>query len=432
MKTLRAIHHFYVNLLTIYKNKTFGIVEIIDLRGGIQKQRSLFVFINQKYLFCVLSLLVSGQVMCMKKITGRVGQRVSQASFGAGATSMARRGFSTTTTNLMRATQPLYMTMNQARQILNVSAQATKEDIKQGFRDQALKVHPDQGGSKEQMQQLNEAYDLLKGKNTQLSIDELDSDDESDSDLEWKMPYHKDYDCDDQGCDRNYQDHDRSWGAEVRAGFKERYPGEARDMSARRLFGQKGIYNPEAIKLVIANSGHPSHIVRDILNAQPDLRLSFHEWKIVAQQASHTDIFSDLLEAGHQVVPNISDPENYKELTTPKTFASRYVNIKNIPIAVRYDMPFQDIPNHLSRLEELREQIKGGAKFFEINELDVDKAIKALLWQHAENEASLKKQLEKSQHAESEARLKKQWKESSYADKAKIMVDRTSSWFVKK
>ena len=38
----------------------------------------------------------------------------------------------------------------------------TLKIIREGYRNQAIKLHPDSGGSNEDMRRLNEAYQLLK------------------------------------------------------------------------------------------------------------------------------------------------------------------------------------------------------------------------------------------------------------------------------
>ena len=48
-----------------------------------------------------------------------------------------------------------------ARKLLNVSAKADHKDIREAHRRMAALAHPDRGGSKAQMQELNAARDLL-------------------------------------------------------------------------------------------------------------------------------------------------------------------------------------------------------------------------------------------------------------------------------
>lgn len=48
--------------------------------------------------------------------------------------------------------------------VLGVKAGATQAEIKIAFRAAARKAHPDVGGTKEKMQAVNIAYDILRGK----------------------------------------------------------------------------------------------------------------------------------------------------------------------------------------------------------------------------------------------------------------------------
>lgn len=48
-----------------------------------------------------------------------------------------------------------------ARQLLNVSAKADHAEIRDAHRRMSAMAHPDKGGSKSQMQELNAARDLL-------------------------------------------------------------------------------------------------------------------------------------------------------------------------------------------------------------------------------------------------------------------------------
>ncbi|MBX7528341.1 J domain-containing protein [Qipengyuania vesicularis] len=48
-----------------------------------------------------------------------------------------------------------------ARQLLNVSAKADHKEIREAHRRLSAMAHPDRGGSKTQMQELNAARDLL-------------------------------------------------------------------------------------------------------------------------------------------------------------------------------------------------------------------------------------------------------------------------------
>ena len=60
---------------------------------------------NQKYLFCVLSLLVSSQAVGMRQVANQAGSQASLA-LGAGAASVLGRQFSTTNV-LQKGAQPL-------------------------------------------------------------------------------------------------------------------------------------------------------------------------------------------------------------------------------------------------------------------------------------------------------------------------------------
>jgi hypothetical protein len=58
------------------------------------------------------------------------------------------------------------LTLEQAKQVLGVppSGYMSPEDLKAIYRQKALAAHPDRGGTHTQIQQVNEAYDVLRGK----------------------------------------------------------------------------------------------------------------------------------------------------------------------------------------------------------------------------------------------------------------------------
>ena len=55
--------------------------------------------------------------------------------------------------------------------ILGVSRNATEEEIKQAFRRQAMKHHPDRGGDSALFQDINEAYSVLSDPNRRAAYD---------------------------------------------------------------------------------------------------------------------------------------------------------------------------------------------------------------------------------------------------------------------
>lgn len=54
--------------------------------------------------------------------------------------------------------------MGKYHDILGVNPGATEEDIKKAYRKKAMEAHPDKGGSEEEFQKINEAYEILTGK----------------------------------------------------------------------------------------------------------------------------------------------------------------------------------------------------------------------------------------------------------------------------
>ena len=61
----------------------------------------------------------------------------------------------------LRPTPTREQALFRARSLLNVSAKADHKEIREAHRRLAALAHPDRGGSKAQMQELNAARDLL-------------------------------------------------------------------------------------------------------------------------------------------------------------------------------------------------------------------------------------------------------------------------------
>lgn len=61
----------------------------------------------------------------------------------------------------LKATPTRSQAIFRARSLLNVSANANHKEIREAHRRLAAMSHPDRGGSKAQMQELNAARDLL-------------------------------------------------------------------------------------------------------------------------------------------------------------------------------------------------------------------------------------------------------------------------------
>lgn len=55
--------------------------------------------------------------------------------------------------------------------VLGIADDATSEEIDKAYRNQARRVHPDSGGSEEEMKALNEARDLLSDPETRIAYD---------------------------------------------------------------------------------------------------------------------------------------------------------------------------------------------------------------------------------------------------------------------
>jgi curved DNA-binding protein CbpA len=57
-------------------------------------------------------------------------------------------------------------------EVLGIPEDATPEDIARGYRTRARELHPDRGGSEEDMKLLNEAHDILGNEDTRRQYDE--------------------------------------------------------------------------------------------------------------------------------------------------------------------------------------------------------------------------------------------------------------------
>jgi len=75
--------------------------------------------------------------------------------------------YSTTRSTQFRSTAPQMMTRQEAFAILGLKAGASAQEIKAAFYQAAKQAHPDVGGTTKQMQELNQAYDLLQDKRSQ-------------------------------------------------------------------------------------------------------------------------------------------------------------------------------------------------------------------------------------------------------------------------
>ena len=74
-----------------------------------------------------------------------------------------------------KSTAPKLMSKSEALKTLNLDQSASPEGIKMAHKKAALKAHPDAGGSNEEMQKVNEARDVLTGKQNS-SLQDVDSD----------------------------------------------------------------------------------------------------------------------------------------------------------------------------------------------------------------------------------------------------------------
>ena len=57
-------------------------------------------------------------------------------------------------------------------QVLGISCEATSDEIEKAYRNRARRLHPDSGGSEEEMKELNEAHDLLSDPETRIAYDD--------------------------------------------------------------------------------------------------------------------------------------------------------------------------------------------------------------------------------------------------------------------
>ncbi|HHO42577.1 MAG TPA: J domain-containing protein [Epsilonproteobacteria bacterium] len=69
-----------------------------------------------------------------------------------------------------------YEEINDALETMSLPRYITREDIKNRYRHLAKKLHPDVGGSAEEMERLNRAYELLVGyiEDFKYSFDEIE------------------------------------------------------------------------------------------------------------------------------------------------------------------------------------------------------------------------------------------------------------------
>src|SRR5262245_65344149 len=56
--------------------------------------------------------------------------------------------------------------------VLGVTEDASAEDIVHGYRNRARELHPDRGGSEEDMKLLNQAYEILGSEATRRQYDQ--------------------------------------------------------------------------------------------------------------------------------------------------------------------------------------------------------------------------------------------------------------------
>ena len=112
-------------------------------RSVVSRLRAVICELQKYNKFRIVSMamlfaLVSRDVVAsMRRFTQPVGQRAASTAFAATSR---------------------FMSMDQARKLLNVSDSAPLAKIKANYRDKVKVAHPDQGGSDEKMKELNEAY----------------------------------------------------------------------------------------------------------------------------------------------------------------------------------------------------------------------------------------------------------------------------------
>lgn len=65
-----------------------------------------------------------------------------------------------------------YMSDAQARKILDLPSNASEKDIKSAYKLKSLLTHPDKGGTSESFNQVQRAYEVLKGRSKEVSFGE--------------------------------------------------------------------------------------------------------------------------------------------------------------------------------------------------------------------------------------------------------------------
>ncbi len=66
--------------------------------------------------------------------------------------------------DLLRAKSTRRQAVSRARNLLGVEAQATRQDVIEAHRRLVVMVHPDKGGTDDQVHEANSARDLLLGE----------------------------------------------------------------------------------------------------------------------------------------------------------------------------------------------------------------------------------------------------------------------------